>query len=72
MIKQIKMITFDLDDTLWDNYPTIMKAEVDTREWIENKVGEVEWGDFNDFINLHWFKKNSFSKVSSEQMLSRF
>ena len=46
------MITFDLDDTLWDNYPTIMKAEVDTREWIENKVGEVEWGDFNDFINL--------------------
>ena len=52
MIKQIKMITFDLDDTLWDNYPTIMKAEVDTRKWIENKVGEIEWGDFNDFIKL--------------------
>ena len=52
MIKHIKLITFDLDDTLWDNRPTIMKAEIDTRKWIEDKVGEVEWGDFNDFLNL--------------------
>ena len=51
-MKKIKLITFDLDDTLWDNVPTIKKAEVDTRKWIEEKVGEVEWGDFNDFINL--------------------
>jgi len=50
-MKKIKLITFDLDDTLWDNVPTIKKAEVDTRKWIEEKVGEVEWGDFNDFIN---------------------
>ena len=52
MMKHIKMITFDLDDTLWDNRPTIMKAEIDTRKWIEDKVGEIEWGDFNDFLNL--------------------
>tara|TARA_B100000927_G_C16371495_1_gene431660 strand:+ start:229 stop:936 length:708 start_codon:yes stop_codon:yes gene_type:complete len=52
MIKHIKLITFDLDDTLWDNRPTIMKAEIDTRKWIEDMVGEVEWGDFNDFLNL--------------------
>ena len=52
MIKHIKLITFDLDDTLWDNRPTIMKAEIDTRKWIDDKVGEVEWGDFNDFLNL--------------------
>ena len=51
-MKKIKLITFDLDDTLWDNVPTIKKAEVDTRKWIEEKVGEVEWGDFNDFISL--------------------
>ena len=25
-----------------------------------------------DYINLHWFKKNSFSKVYIGQMLSRF
>ena len=52
MIKHVKLITFDLDDTLWDNRPTIMKAEIDTRKWIEDMVGEVEWGDFNDFLNL--------------------
>ena len=52
MSKQIKMITFDLDDTLWDNRPTILKAEIDTRKWIEDKVGEVQWGDFDDFLSL--------------------
>ena len=52
MSKKIKMITFDLDDTLWDNRPTILKAEIDTRNWIEDKVGEVQWGDFNDFLSL--------------------
>ena len=38
MIKQIKMITFDLDDTLWDNVPTITRAEIDTRQWIEERA----------------------------------
>ena len=52
MSKKIKMITFDLDDTLWDNRPTILKAEIDTRNWIEDKVGEVQWGDFNNFLSL--------------------
>ena len=52
MSKKIKMITFDLDDTLWDNRPTILKAEIDTRNWIEDRVGEVQWGDFNDFLSL--------------------
>ena len=51
-MKTIKLITFDLDDTLWDNMPTITRAEIDTRKWIEGKVGKVEWGDFNDFLNL--------------------
>ena len=51
-MKTIKLITFDLDDTLWDNMPTITRAEIDTRRWIEERVGKVEWGDFNDFLNL--------------------
>ena len=51
-MKQLKMITFDLDDTLWDNMPTITKAEFDTRKWIEDQVGKVEWGDFNDFLKI--------------------
>jgi len=52
MTKQIKMITFDLDDTLWDNMPTITKAEIYTRKWIEGKAGKIEWGDFSDFLKL--------------------
>ena len=52
MNRRIKLITFDLDDTLWDNIPTITKAEIDTRKWIEKRVGKVEWGDFNDFLTL--------------------
>ena len=52
MNKKIKLITFDLDDTLWDNYPTIIKAERETRKWIEGEVGKIEWGDFNDFLSL--------------------
>jgi putative hydrolase of the HAD superfamily len=51
-MKKIKLITFDLDDTFWDNGPTIAKAEIETRKWVEEKVGEVEWGSFEDFINL--------------------
>ena len=60
MNKDIKMITFDLDDTLWDNYPVITKAEIDTRKWIEDKVGKVHWGDFNNFLKLRedLIKKN--------------
>ena len=49
---RIKLITFDLDDTLWDNGPTITNAEIFTRKWIEKRVGRVEWGNFDDFINL--------------------
>ena len=41
MIKQIKMITFDLDDTLWDNVPTITRAEIDTRKWIEEELAKL-------------------------------
>ena len=52
MNKIIKMITFDLDDTLWDNMPTITKAEIDTRKWIENQVGSIDWGTFEDFLDI--------------------
>ena len=41
MTKQIRVITFDLDDTLWDNHPTIIKAEIDTRKWIEDKLARL-------------------------------
>ena len=40
----IKLITFDLDDTLWDNVPVIISAEASMREWLAthaSKVGEL-------------------------------
>ena len=52
MTNRIKMITFDLDDTLWDNKPTITNAEIKTRKWIEDRVGTIDWGDLNDFLQL--------------------
>jgi len=38
---RIKLITFDLDDTLWDNGPTITNAEIYTRKWIEERWEEL-------------------------------
>tara|TARA_E500000075_G_C6958841_1_gene303925 strand:- start:236 stop:946 length:711 start_codon:yes stop_codon:yes gene_type:complete len=52
MTDKIKMITFDLDDTLWNNKPTINNAEIQTRKWIEDRVGTIDWGDLNDFLQL--------------------
>ena len=52
MTNKIKMITFDLDDTLWDNKPMITNAEIKTRKWIEDRVGTINWGDLNDFLQL--------------------
>lgn len=50
MIKKIKMITFDLDDTLWDNKPTITNAEIETRKWIEDRVGKINWEILMTFL----------------------
>ena len=47
-----KLITFDLDDTFWDIAPVIIKAERDTREWLRQKVGNIEWGSMNDFMGI--------------------
>jgi putative hydrolase of the HAD superfamily len=49
-MKSIKLITFDLDDTFWDIKPVIIKAEKETREWIHNQVGEIDWGSMSDFL----------------------
>ena len=31
----IQLITFDLDDTLWDTAPVILSAETVLRDWLE-------------------------------------
>ena len=45
----IKLITFDLDDTLWDNVPVIISAEASMREWLAvhaSKVGDLPLEQF--------------------------
>ena len=45
----IKLITFDLDDTLWDTAPVIVRAEAVLRDWLTThapKAGALEVADF--------------------------
>ena len=49
MNKKIKAITFDLDDTFWDVKPVIINAEMKTRKFIEDRIGKLEWGSWEDF-----------------------
>ena len=49
MSKNIKAITFDLDDTFWDVKPVLINAEMKTRKFIEDKIGKLEWGSWEEF-----------------------
>ena len=45
----IELITFDLDDTLWDTAPVIVRAETVLRDWLTThapKAGALEVADF--------------------------
>jgi len=50
---KIKLITFDLDDTFWDIRSVIVNAEINSRKWVEDKIGEkINWGSFEDFMQI--------------------
>ena len=62
-MSKIKLITFDLDDTFWDIKNTIIRAEKNSRKWVEKKIGEeIDWGTFEDFIKI---RNNLIKKDSS-------
>ena len=48
----LKLITFDLDDTLWDVKPTLVNAEKKTRQFLEAKIGKLEWGSWREFKEI--------------------
>ncbi len=49
----IKLITFDLDDTFWDIRSVIISAEMHSRKWMEDRIGEeINWGTFEDFMKI--------------------
>ena len=37
----ISVITIDLDDTLWDNEPTLENAEIELYFWLNKNIPEV-------------------------------
>jgi len=41
MPSRIKLLTFDLDDTLWPCKPTIMAAEQKLYEWMQQRVPQI-------------------------------
>ena len=52
-MSKIELITFDLDDTFWDIRSTIVNAEMNSRQWSEDRIGEkIEWGTFEDFMKI--------------------
>ncbi len=52
-MSEIKLITFDLDDTFWDIKNTIISAEINSRKWIEDRIKKkIEWGTFDDFLEI--------------------
>ena len=55
-MSRIHLITFDLDDTFWDIKSTIINAEMNSRKWSEDRIGEkIEWGTFEDFMQIRSF-----------------
>ena len=52
-MSKIQLITFDLDDTFWDIKTTIVNAELNSRKWSEERIGEkIQWGTFEDFMKI--------------------
>lgn len=49
----IKLLTFDLDNTLWDVESVVMRAERIMRDWIRREHAEfADRFDFRDFLSL--------------------
>ena len=50
----LKLITFDLDDTLWDVLPTIIKAQADTHQWLADHVEGIAPYLQSEFLKAAW------------------
>ena len=50
----IKVIAFDLDDTLWDNRPVLINAEKRLNEWLLEEVPHLSY----DVVTMRPFRKD--------------
>ncbi|WP_163831419.1 HAD family hydrolase [Spartinivicinus ruber] len=81
----IKAITFDLDDTLWNNTPVLLKAEQDVIEWLLTHFPKIndhqdvatttnEFRDFKDQVKQAnpalTHQVTNLRKVALEQFLT--
>lgn len=41
MARRLRLITFDLDDTLWDLRPTLLRAEAELHDWMRANCPEL-------------------------------
>ena len=41
MARRLRLITFDLDDTLWDLRPTLLRAEAELQTWLRENCPEL-------------------------------
>ena len=49
----IEVITFDLDDTLWDVRPALIKAEAAQNFWLDTHYPNTNMFILNMFADLH-------------------
>ncbi len=52
----LRLITFDLDDTLWDIVPTIVHADREVRRWLIDRVPNIE-ARLNEGVLAHFRQK---------------
>lgn len=60
----IKVITFDLDDTLWDLRPVLMAAETQIYDWLAKEaVHFSKRFSLDDFVKWRWEKYADFPEL---------
>lgn len=60
----IKVITFDLDDTLWDLRPVLMAAETQIYDWLCQEAADFsKCFSLDDFVQWRWKKYADFPEL---------
>ncbi|GAM56336.1 2-haloalkanoic acid dehalogenase [Vibrio ishigakensis] len=74
-LSPIKAMTFDLDDTLYDNHPVIRNLERELRSWLVTRFPELDRFEATDWmafkrkaINSHPDLKHDVTKAREKQL----
>ncbi|WP_447927384.1 MULTISPECIES: HAD family hydrolase [unclassified Vreelandella] len=72
---ELKAITFDLDDTLWDNHGVMLKTEQGHYQWLLNALAEWQRGrgeaplaiDFEEGLADYLTRRQAFAKATPKR-----